>query len=67
MTGPWTEASRIGRRPSGVVYCENVLLQYSRPEPVEGAIEKALTGSMVFVRREDAPVVLAALAEQGGK
>lgn len=58
------EASRIGRRPKGDVFCIDVLLRYSRPEALTVAIEKARAGRMVFVRREDAAAVLAALAKE---
>lgn len=62
----WVEAARIGRRPGGVVYCEAVFLQYSKPEQVNAAIEKALAGGTVFVRREDAQAVVEALNANGG-
>lgn len=58
------EASRIGRRPKGDVFCIDVLLRYSRPEALTVAIEKARAGRMVFVRREDAAAVLAALSNE---
>jgi len=64
MTHNWIEASRIGVRPKGDVYCVDVLLMYTKPEPLDTAIEKAKAGYVVFVRREDAGAVLAALAQQ---
>jgi len=59
----WVEAARIGRRPNGEVFCVEVFMQYGKPAPVAVAIEKALAGGTVFVRREDAPSVVAALAQ----
>jgi len=59
----WTPAMRIGRRPGNVVFCEPVMLRYSRPEAPAAAAEKAIGGRTVFVRREDADAVLAAIAE----
>lgn len=63
----WVEAARIGRRPNGEVFCADIFMQYSKPTPVAAAIEKALAGKTVFVRREDAATVLAALHEQKAK
>lgn len=60
----WVEAARIGRRPNGEVFCAEILLQYSKPDRLDAAIEKALAGKTAFVRRENAPAVLAALAQQ---
>jgi hypothetical protein len=66
MTGAWIEASRIGRRPKGGIYCEAVLLRYSKPEPIDIAIDKAIAGRTVFMRRTDAAAVLAALEASEG-
>lgn len=64
----WVEAARIGRRPNGDVFCADIFMQYSKPTPVAAAIEKALAGKTVFVRREDAAAVLAALeGTRGGE
>lgn len=54
-------AARIGRRPGGKVYSQDVLMSYGKPAPLAEAIGRALAGQMVFVRREDAPEVLRAL------
>ncbi len=51
------EASRIGRRPDGSLFCQDVILSYSQPVTVPAAIEKARAGKTVFVRREDALAV----------
>lgn len=56
-------ATRIGRRPKGAVFAVDVFLQYSKPLRLDKAIEKARAGKMVFVRREDAAAVLAALEQ----
>lgn len=63
MVSGWTPAARIGRRPSNELFCVDVLLRYSRPTSLDAAIEKVRQGSMVFVRREDAPAVLAAVRD----
>ena len=55
------EAAGIGRRPDGKVFCVAVVLQYSKPLALASEIEVAQAGRTVFVRREDAPAVLAAL------
>lgn len=60
-----SEASRIGRRPDGSLFCQDVILSYSKPVAVPAAIERARAGKTVFVRREDAPAVLDALAVTG--
>ena len=54
-------ATRIGRRPGGTVFTVDVFLQYSKPLRLDEAIGRALLGKMVFVRRDDAPAVLARL------
>lgn len=59
-----TPATRIGLRPKGEVYAVDVYLQYSKPEPLDKAISKAKSGRTVFVRREDAGAVIAALAQK---
>ena len=64
MHATWIEASRIGLRPKGEVYCVDVFLQYNKPEPLNKAIANAQSGRTVFVRREDAGAVLAALAQE---
>lgn len=66
MIDTWTPATRIGRRPKGGVYAADVLLMYNKPEPLDKAIAKAVSGRTVFVRREDAGAVMAALAQQEG-
>lgn len=58
-------AARIGRRRDGSVYSQDVLMSYGRPSPLAVALERAQQGYMVFVRREDAAAVLAALDGQG--
>lgn len=58
-------AARIGRRRDGSVYSQDVLMSYGKPAPLAVALERAQQGYMVFVRREDAPTVLAALDGQG--
>jgi len=60
----WVEAARIGRRPNGEVFAAEVFMQYGKPSALDAAIEKALAGKTVFVRREDAPAVLAALRSE---
>lgn len=65
-TADWIPAARIGRRPKGDIYCIEVFLMYTRPQAVDAAIERALSGRTVFVRREDATVVVEALNDNGG-
>lgn len=65
-TADWIPAARIGRRPKGEIYCIDVFLMYTRPQAVEAAIERAMSGRTVFVRREDAPAVVEALNANGG-
>ena len=62
MTDTWTPATRIGLRPKGEAYCVDVFLMYNKPESLDKAIANAVSGRTVFVRREDAGAVLAALA-----
>jgi hypothetical protein len=65
-TADWIPAARIGRRPKGDIYCIDVLLMYTRPQAVDAAIERALSGRTVFVRRDDAPAVVEALNAHSG-
>jgi hypothetical protein len=65
-TADWIPAARIGRLPKGDIYCIEVFLMYTRPQEVNAAIERALSGRTVFVRREDAPAVVEALNAHGG-
>lgn len=65
-TADWIPAARIGRRPKGDVYCIDVFLMYTRPQRVDVAIDRALQGGTVFVRREDAQAVVEALNAHSG-
>lgn len=65
-TADWIPAARIGRRPKGDVYCIDVFLMYTKPQRVDEAVERALAGRTVFVRREDAAQVVEALNARSG-
>lgn len=65
-TAGWIPAARIGRRPKGEIYCIDVFLMYTKPQAVDDAIEQAMSGRMVFVRREDAAQVVEALNVHSG-
>lgn len=58
-----TEATRICRSADGQWRAYDCLLQYSQPEPVDAAVERARQGKTVFVRREDARQVLGAVTD----
>jgi len=58
-------AVRIHRQPSGRLHAAHCLLQYSKPEPVETALERIQAGKTVFVKREDAHQLLDELEALG--
>jgi len=60
--GEGIEAARVCREKGGRLYAVDCTLHYSRPLTVEAAVERARAGKTVFVRREDAAQVLAAMA-----
>lgn len=56
-----TEATRICKAADGKWHAYDCLLQYSTPEHVTAAVERARQGKTVFVRREDVQAVMGAV------
>ena len=60
-------AARITRLRDGKIYATHVLLQYSKPESQEAAVERVRAGKVAFVRRSDVHQVLDALGVKDDK
>ena len=60
-------AARITRLRDGKIYATHVLLQYSKPDTQEAAIERVKAGKVAFVHRADVHQVLDALGVKDAK